>query len=90
MNFGPTCDFLDLVTGFSSSLFLSVNILDECPGSFSLRQSKRRRHCLRYEGMDGVDVRLHSFLTWALPEDDYPASHLGRFIPGRLSVLLNQ
>ena len=35
----------------------------------------------------GVDVRLHSFLTWALPEDDYPTSQLGRFIRGRISPL---
>jgi hypothetical protein len=87
MNFWATCDFLDLITGFSSLLFLSVNILDGRPGSFSLQQSKRRRLCSRHEGTEGADVRLHSFLTWALPDDDYPASHLGRLITGRISPL---
>jgi hypothetical protein len=75
------------MTGFTSPLFLSVNILEGRPCSFSLRQSKRRRPCSRHEGMGRVDVRLHSFLTWALPEDDYPASQLGPFITGKISPL---
>ena len=87
MNFWATYDFLDLISGFSSPLFLSVNILDECSASFCLGQNKRRRPCSHHEGMGGVDVRLHSFLTSALLEDNYPESHLDRFIPGRISPL---
>jgi hypothetical protein len=33
MNLWPTCDFLELITRFSSPLFLSVNILGGCSGS---------------------------------------------------------
>jgi hypothetical protein len=87
MNFWVTCDYLDLITGFSSPLFLSVDILDRYQVSFSVGQSKRLRPSSRHEGMGGVNIWLHSFLSWALPEDDYPASHIDRFIPGRLRPL---
>jgi len=33
-----------------------------------------------------LEVQTHSFLTWALREDELSASHSGRFIPEKTTV----
>jgi len=40
--------------------------------------------------MEGAEVHIHSFLTYAVDEGGYSVSNLGRFTPGKGSLIPNE